>query len=674
MLAAILAIEVAGWSAGAVRVPSSPAAWGGIRGERGPERVADYHLRASLDPARHTLEGSERLSWRNRSREVVSSVYLHLYLNAFESQGSTFNRERQLLGGFRTDAETRKGEYGYVEMRRVVQGGTPVSWAFVHPDGGPETDHTVVRLDLPHPVAAGGTLVLDIDFFDQLPRVVARAGWFDRFHLVAQWYPKIGVLELPGERGASQPRWNCHEFHLNSEFYADFGSYRAEITVPRGYTFGSTGVETAAPEETEKGVRHLVAQDAVHDFAFTAWDGFAPPLLGRWEDVQVKVLHPPEYAEAGRIALQSTLDSLAYFSSTLGRYPHRQVTVVVPPYNALEAGGMEYETFFTTIGGLGPPWLQAVRFVTVHEFGHGYFMGLLASNEFEEPFLDEGLNELWDARMLQSTPLRIPAPGLLGKLGLRTPAIGYFDLERAGTQRFQADPIAGNSWERYSRGSYGLVYARTAMVFHDLESLLGGEVLARGFREYYRRWKDRHPSTADLEAALADVAGAQAERVHRWFAEQVYDRAPIDDRVEMVETQEDLPPPGLQLLPDGARKELAQEEIEKEIHKKRPASPVPWRSVVAVRRYAAHVPQTLLVRFDDGSEETFLWPEGERWHRYLFDRKVASAQLDPERKFLLDLDKLDDGRTREPSRLASRRWTLEFKAWAELALALLASL
>src|SRR5438132_7856155 len=395
MLALLLAVEVAGWSAGAVRTPSSEQAWGGIRGGKGPERVADYNLEAVLDPDQHTIEGKERLIWRNRSREPIRELYFHLYLNAFEGPGSTFAREYVRYGGFRSEMELKKGEFGYIELRSVTQGGKPVPWQFVHPDGGAETDHTVVRLDLPQAVPPGATTALDIDFHDQLPRVVARTGWFDKFHLVAQWFPKIGVLELPGERGATQPRWNCHEFHLHSEFYADFGSYRAEITVPRGYMLGSTGVEIGAPEETPHGVRHRIAQDAVHDFAFTAWDKFAELREGR-----VRVLYPPEYEESARIALRSTLDALKYFSETLGEYPHQQVTVVVPPYNALEAGGMEYETFFTTVGGLEPPLRQVVRFVTIHEFGHGYFMGLLATNEFEEPFLDEGLNDFWDARML----------------------------------------------------------------------------------------------------------------------------------------------------------------------------------------------------------------------------------------------------------------------------------
>src|SRR5512137_3032590 len=127
-------VEVAGADAGAVRVASAPGAWGGPRTGREAtlsDRVADYDIRAVLDPVRHTITGSEKLTWRNRSAVPIRSVYLHLYLNAFESEGSTFMREQRRYGGFRTDVESEEGEWGFIELRRVEQGGRPAPWAFV---------------------------------------------------------------------------------------------------------------------------------------------------------------------------------------------------------------------------------------------------------------------------------------------------------------------------------------------------------------------------------------------------------------------------------------------------------------------------------------------------------------------------------------------------------------
>src|SRR5438067_2000482 len=71
-------IPVVGAEAGPVRVPSAPEAWGGARTGNEPtlsERVADYRLEAVLDPVKHTVEGKEQLTWRNRSARTVRSLY-----------------------------------------------------------------------------------------------------------------------------------------------------------------------------------------------------------------------------------------------------------------------------------------------------------------------------------------------------------------------------------------------------------------------------------------------------------------------------------------------------------------------------------------------------------------------------------------------------------------------
>jgi len=651
-------IPVAGWSADAVRVASAPAAWGGPRNGDEPtlsDRVASYELRAVVDPGKHTIEGSEKLRWKNRSDQAVRTLYLHTYLNGFEGPGSTWMTEKARYGAFRTGVELKPGQWGHIDVQSISQGGRPATMRYVQPDGGPATDRTVLRVDLPEAVAAGGETSLDIKFHDQLPRVIARTGWFDSYHLVAQWFPKVGVLELAGERGAEAARWNAHEFHLHSEFYADWGSYDLEVVAPKGFTIGAVGARVGEPRDTPEGVVHHFHQDDVHDVAFTLWDGFAPPLRGAYEGpgsphVDVQVLYPPEWEGSGRVALQATIDALRYFSRTLGPYPYKTVTVVVPPFNALESGGMEYETFFTTIGG-GKVLDSAVRYVTVHEFGHGYFMGLLASNEFEEPFLDEGINEWWDSRMLDGEQLSFDF-GLVGRLGFHLPAIRIWDFEWLGGSdlagRPLADPIAGNSWHRMTGNTYGAVYSHTAVVMHDLEKRLGGDAIARGMKLYYARWHHRHPSAADLREALGDAAPEARDTIRAWFDQQVYAADLVDDTVDEVTCDEPLPQPG----------------------------PLPFRSVVRAQRHAAQVPQTLVVEFTDGSQVELAWPIGERWHRWVFDRssKVKQARLDPSGSVLLDVDKLDDGRTRQAHRLPAVRLTSEATTWLDLLLSLVSSL
>jgi hypothetical protein len=673
-------IPMAARDAAFVSVPSSPGAWGGARTDKEAtlsDRVVRYDIQATLDPVKHTIEGQQKLTWRNRSAQPVCAIYLHLYLNAFEGPGSTFMSEQRNNGfSFRSRVEVKDGNWGYIQLKQVAQAGHAVRWSFVQPDDGPKTDRTVVRFDLPQPVPPGTSTTLDIGFFDQLPRVSARTGYFGSFHLVGQWFPKIGVLELPGERGATAPRWNAHEFHLHSEFYADFGEYDVRITVPKGYTVGATGEEAATPVERDGKVTHRFVQADVHDFAWTADNRYAKPLEGVYEGpgsprVKVKVLYTPEYASNARPVLQATLDSLAYFSRTLGPYPYRTVTAVVPPYNAKEAGGMEYPTFFTADSYANPEPGTLARFaldfVTIHEFGHGYFYGLLGSNEFEEPMLDEGLNEYWDHRMLRERKQGLPLADASTKRLWTAPVVPAFAVERLGAKLDDSvDPLGANSWSRMSSGSYGSVYYRTATTMRDLEERVGKPALERAFKLYYSRWKFRHPGIADLREALIEGTGNRAA-VEQVFAQQVYATHTVEDRVDGFASVEVLPSPGYQEV-DGKRTLLTTDSVEKDIAARRKAwtakhrgakpgsGPFPYRTTVVVLRKGAAVPQTLEVRFADGTSKTVRFDGPRAWQRFSWvtGSKAVSAQLDPGNRIYLDANKLDDGRTLKADASAAR--------------------
>lgn len=693
-------IGMAGEHAAFVTVPSAPQAWGGARSGKEAtlsDRVVNYDIEASLDPVKHTVDGHEKLTWRNRSNQEVRSVYLHLYLNAFEGSYSTFYSEKNNKGfEFRSDVSTKDGEWGHIELGKVAQAGNNVPWTFVHPDNGPQSDHTVVRFDLPTAVAAGASTTLDINFHDQLPRVVARTGYFGTFHLVGQWFPKIGVLELPGERGATAPRWNVHEFHLNSEFYADYGNYDIKLTVPKDYTVGATGEEQGAPVEKDGKTTHRFVQGDVHDFAWTADNRTAKPLDGIYTgegspEVKVRVLYPPEYLASAAPALKATIDALGYFSKTLGAYPYRTVTVVIPPFNAAEAGGMEYPTFFTAEGysQIKPNTMNefSLDFVTIHEFGHGYFYGLLGSNEFEEPMLDEGLNDYWDYRMIRERGQVIHlATPLLKSLGIDQ-IIQPFEAERLAAANYDpVDPVGANSWDRLSTATYGTVYSRTATIMHDLEEQLGKAVMERAFKQYYATWKFRHPGIADLQTTLSEVSG-KPDIVAKAFAQQVYSVQKLDDRVSKITSVEVLPEQQTALV-NGKWVEITEEQTDEQIEAQRKAwdkshpdakegtGPFNYLTTVTLRRRGVAVPETLVVKFVDGSSETVVWDDDQRWVRYSWVKpvKAVSAEIDPKQMHYLDVNKLDDSLKIKADSSASHRWTAELAALVQLLFSLMVTL
>jgi hypothetical protein len=152
-------------------------------------------------------------------------------------------------------------------------------------------------------------------------------------------------------------------------------------------------------------------------------------------------------------------------------------------------------------------------------------------------------------------------------------------------------------------------------------------------------------------------------------------------------SEEDLPLSGT-AFEDGKWVERTVEAVERQIEEKRAdwkkshadakrgEGPYPYRTTVAVLREGARQPETLVVRFEDGSTETATWDDDRLWHRFTFVKaaKATSAEIDPGRRTFLDANKLNDGRTVEVDRAASRRWTADLSAIIETLLALVETL
>lgn len=653
-------------------------------------RVADYDITVRLDTEAKTLSGSERIVWRNPAAEPVAELWFHLYLNAFKNSRSTFFKESG--GQLRGDRMPEDG-WGWIDLTSLREEGGPEllpSATFEHPDDGNADDRTVLRVPLSQPVPAGGELRLEVKFTARLPRVYARTGYCRDYFLVGQWFPKLGVYEPAGRRGRRSGGWNCHQFHANSEFYADFGHYRVEITLPKRFVVGASGRRTARRENADGTSTHVYEQADVIDFAWTASPRFrelkttfsaarevtpreygqVAELLGRTadelklSDVEITLLMQPEHlSQAGR-HLEAARAAIKWFGLWYGRYPYPGLTIVDPPVGAGGSGGMEYPTFITAgTSTLLSHWpldrVLAPEHVVVHEFGHQYWQSMVATNEFEEPWLDEGFTT-WSTTQVME---RRFGPWLVELPGLRLGSLAVSRAPNSANRMF--DAIRSSAW-RFSPGNYAFnAYARTELTLATLEALVGRPALARALRTYHERWRFGHPSSDDFYAVVNEVAGRDLGP----FFRQVVERPGIlDDEVASVRSERLSEPRGF--FGEGARQKRVEEKEAAERERRLDRSGGRrWRSIVVVRRRGAvALPSVLRLEYEGGQTETMPLTDADGgpwlgvWKRIelVRDRRLAAARLDPEGLNALDANRLNDSlRSRPDGRAAGRlgrRW------------------
>jgi Peptidase family M1 domain len=642
-----------------LRDPTKPTVVAPALKARSP-RNASYTITARLDPESRTLKGEQLLTWRNISTVAATSLRFHLYYNAWRNTRSTWMRER-MRGGDDGLADRPAADWGWIDvtsMKLVGTSGAPIDVTprlrFIAPDDGNGEDRTLAEIPLDAPVKPGETINVQIAWSSKIPRTFARTGAAGNFYFIAQWFPKIAVLEDSG--------WNSHQFHAATEFFSDFGIYDVRLTVPTGWIVGATGIERGRRDEGDRTTTHHYYAEDVHDFAWTT----SPDYVERTErfgdtalpPVAMRLLLQPEHASQAERHFEATRAALRFYGQWFGPYDYPNITIVDPAWQS-GAEGMEYPTLFTAgTRWIAPRAAAEPEEVTVHETGHQFWYGIVATNEFEHAWMDEGISTFATARVLEQFfgPQYYSQryfggfiPWVFRDLQLSRAVDGsYLSTYRASGN---ADMPSTPTWRYWPETAQVISYSKTSLWMHTLERMLGWDTLQKILSTFFTRYAFKHPKPQDFFAVANEISGQDLT----WFFDQVYRSSSTFDYKIDVFTSE-------RPLDQGHFGDLARPGATA-------ISSSGYRTTVVVRREGEGIfPVDVRVVLENAQEVRWQWDGRDRWKMFEADSPVraVSAQVDPERTLLLDVNYTNNSKSLAPkAEAASRRWSLTWLIWLQ---------
>jgi len=509
------------------------------------QQEVNYKIIATLDDQAHTLTGSVEFEYINHSPDVLPDIWVHLWGNAFKNRHTAFCKQK-LQGGSSRYYFAEDKDLGYYKNLDFTADGQKVVWKYdpANPD--------IARVTLAQPLAPGGRVRIATPFFLKIPASFSRLGHVGTSYQMTQWYPKPAVYDLQG--------WHAMPYLDQGEFYSEFGSFDVTITLPDNYVVGATGIlqtpseldflkkkeaesrerlfgalragASPAAEADKKGkkikktdpfppssatmktIRYTA--ERVHDFAWFADKRFFvlkdTARLASGKRVDCWAMFTNSDSALWKKGAFYVRRSLEFYSEKVGEYPWPQATAV---HSALSAGGgMEYP-MITVIGNSSSA--KDLDDVITHEVGHNWFYGILASNERDHPFMDEGLNSYYEMRYMNQYYSDYEAYEL--PKWLLNPAKSGSVLENGYLilARDHADTPPDSHSGDFTPIAYGLqVYMKTAMCLRWLEKSLGVARVDAAMQAYYRQWQFRHPYPEDLRAAWKSV-GLTAQETDWWF-------------------------------------------------------------------------------------------------------------------------------------------------------------
>jgi len=400
----------------------------------------------------------------------------------------------------------------------------------------------MMRVELAQPLAPGLGVTFDVAWHFPIPPYgggrMGRVG--SRFYELGQWYPRMAVYD-------DVHGWNTLPFLGAGEFYLEYGDYDVSLTVPAGFLVAATGAlanptqirtqterarlskaftspgqvvsVVTRPEAIANATRKVpgtrtwrFTASGVRDFAWAAGSGLRWDA-STWEGILVQTFYHPE-ATSWEEANTMLKFSLRQFSNTLGQYPWPQLTAVE---GLVE--GMEYPM---VIYCPALPKREDQFWNLTHELGHQWFPMQAGSDERRYPWMDEGFNTFADYDVAEAF-----FKGSAYGDTLRRELLGAYAVNAtAGNEQpmiTKPDEVRQLYWNAYQKPALMLSILRDAVV--------GRDDFNRAFREYFRRWKLKHPQPADFFRTMSDVTGRDLD----WFwRDWIYTTARLDQAVDEV--------------------------------------------------------------------------------------------------------------------------------------------
>ncbi len=473
------------------------------------QQTADYTMDITLDVTNHQYIGSQTIEYTNNSPDDLEKLYYHLYFNAFQP-GSMMDVRSLTIA----DPDKRVGdriskldfeETGWVSVKSIKVNGTACDF---------EEDGTILIVYLEEAIPSGTKAKLEMEYKSQIPAQIRRSGRNNKEGIdysMTQWYPKLCAYDKDG--------WHPNPY-VGREFYGNWGNFDVSITLPGNYIIGSSG-ELLNPEEVGQEVNESQVTYAttksnktwklraknVHDFAWAA-DPQYTHLRQLAGDVQMDYYFiASEKTQENWNALHSYMvPSIEFMNERYGTYPY-------PRYAIIQGGdgGMEYPmaTLITGERSIG-----SLVGVSIHEWMHSWYQMVLATDEAQYPWMDEGFTSFGTSEVTNYLREIGMLEGEVQQNPIANSMIRYADFALSGYE----EPLTTHADHYYTNSAYGVgSYVKGAVYLKQLEYIVGKEAFDNGLLAYFDKWKFKHPTAKDFLRIMEKEADMVLDWYHDYF-------------------------------------------------------------------------------------------------------------------------------------------------------------
>jgi len=495
------------------------------------QQHVDYNMNIDMNVHNYQYTGTQKLVYTNNSPDVLSKVFYHLYPNAFQPGSEMDARlqtivdpDKRMMHHKRSKTGSRikdlkPKEIGYIKVHSLFQNKQALSY---------HTEGTILEVTLHKPIQPGEKVIFEMNFTGQVPIQIRRSGRNNKGGValsMTQWYPKMAEYDTEG--------WHADPY-IAREFYGVWGDFEVNITIDKNYMLGGTGIlqnpqeigygyedtsKVLAIPDTSKLTWHFKALN-VHDFTWVADDDFVHDIQELKNGTLLHFLYKDEkdIQKNWKLIQPIAVKTMEFYNDLVGVYPYKQ-------YSLIQGGdgGMEYAMCTLLSSNRN---LNSLLGTMMHEMAHTWFQFMLATNESQHPWIDEGFATYIE--VLASHKIRDNKPEFIFENGYNY----YYQMVYTGDE----EPLTTHADRYMTNMSYGINAYDKGMVFlSQLGYIIGEKQLEETLKEYFVKWAGKHPSPRSFIRVAEQVSGLELDWYINEFTQTTHF---IDYSINKVDKQQ----------------------------------------------------------------------------------------------------------------------------------------
>lgn len=431
---------------------------------------ARYTLNTTIDYDAHTVTVDETILYPNHTGNQLNTLVLAIVPNLWQD---SFTLNSIAIDGTPTTTYSIAGQRLDIALS-----------SFTKPEG-------VLTINIQYS--------LSLPFAEQEDPNISRPriyGYTTRQMNLTNWYPFV-VPFINGE-------WVLHEpWYYGEHLIYDAADYEVNLKFADP---ASAPIIAASgfPEQQADSTRYTIASARAFTISASREYQVASLQVG---DVIVSSYYYSFSEVPGQAVLKASAEALELFSQRYGPYPHKTLSIVMADFNdSMEYSGLYFHSPLYYAQYDGTP-MNYLTFIGVHETAHQWWFEQVASDQAQQPWLDETLATYSERVYYEALYPNLVSTWWTYRVDFFNPQ-GFIDIPVYDGKGFESYRIT--------------VYLQGAHFLEDLRTRIGDDAFFAFIQDYLAQGRGKIFTAADFFRILSEHTSTDYSDLVRQYFQNTY--------------------------------------------------------------------------------------------------------------------------------------------------------